>query len=195
VSTRPERLRLFVAVDVPRRVLEELERAAAPLREKAAGARWAPVDNGHITLKFLGSVDALQLEDVVKACRAAARELDPGEIRVSGIGVFPSARRARVLWAGVEEETGVLSSAASSLERELSSLGYGQEKRSFTPHLTLARFRTPTDARALVEGTAYRSEPIEVEHFHLYRSRLSPKGARYEVLASFVLEGEARRKK
>jgi 2'-5' RNA ligase len=187
VSDRPERLRLFVAVDVPKAVLEELEATIAPRRADVSAARWAPLENQHVTLKFLGNVDAELFDDVVQACRDAAAATESADVRVDGLGAFPNARRARVLWAGLQDEKETLSGLAGSLDGALAPLGFEPEKRAFTPHLTLARLRVPGDVTSITNGLTFRSDLVPVREFHLYRSRLSPKGARYEVLESFAL--------
>lgn len=194
MNERPERLRLFVGVDVPPGVLEELDAAIEPQRVNVTGARWAPLENQHITLKFLGSVDTPLLREVEGACRTVASATDPAEIAVAHVGAFPSARRARVLWAGVEDETTLLAGLATRLDAALVPLGFEPEKRAFTAHLTLARLRMPADVRVLVSAVTFRSERFVVSEFHLFRSRLSPKGARYEVLNTFVLADGTGRK-
>ena len=186
-----ERLRLFTAVDVPTETLEQLEGIVDPYRAEISNARWAPVANQHLTLKFLGHVGSEMLAEIAAACGAAGARVAPGEITVSGFGAFPSARRARVLWAGIVDESEVLPSIATALDELLAPLGFEREKRAYTPHLTLARLKVPADVRGVLERLDYVSAPSRVGAFHLYRSRLSPKGARYEVLETFALAGPA----
>jgi len=192
VNEGPERLRLFVAVDVPPGVLEQLDATIAPERSTIPTARWAPVANQHITLKFLGSVDASSLPDISAACESVATARRSGEIRVTGMGAFPSPRRARVIWAGIEDEERILTDIASGLDEAFAPLGFAPEKRAFTPHLTLARLKSPADARAFLDRVSFVSSPIPVTDFHLYRSHLSPKGARYEAIDAYVLGGATR---
>lgn len=187
MSRAPELLRLFVAADPPVEILEDLRSEIEPYREIVADARWAPVANQHLTLKFLGSVPADDLPPVVVACRAASQTVAPSGARVAGLGAFPSARRARVLWAGIEDPDEVLGRLAASLDEKLAPLGFEAEKRRYTPHLTQARLKVPRDVRPIVERVEFRSSGFRIADFHLYRSRLSPKGARYEMLESFVL--------
>ena len=192
MGDRPERLRLFVAADVPVDVLEQLDEATAPERSAVANARWAPVSNQHITLKFLGSVDATSLHEVSAACARVAAAATTGRIKVTGMGAFPNPRRARVIWAGIEDEGKLLAKIASGLDEALAPLGFAAEKRAFTPHLTLARLKSPADARPFLEDVSFASDPWLVTDIHLYRSHLSPKGARYEIVETCVL-GDATR--
>jgi RNA 2',3'-cyclic 3'-phosphodiesterase len=187
VNDRPERLRLFVAVDVPPDVLERLDATIEPQRSAVPNARWAPIANQHITLKFLGRVDVESFPEVRSACERVAATESSAEIRLTGMGAFPNPRRARVIWAGIEDEAQILARVASGLDEALAPLGFAPEKRAFTPHLTLARLKSPADARAFLESVSFASDPWPVTELHLYRSHLSPKGARYEVLETHVL--------
>ncbi|CAN5692223.1 RNA 2',3'-cyclic phosphodiesterase [soil metagenome] len=182
------RLRLFVAVDVPRASLEAVERAVEPLRAALPGGRWTAGDGLHVTLKFLGATPSDRLEVVSRAVEVVAGARAPARVSLGGVGGFPNRRRARVLWVGLDDPAGLLASLAADLERALEPLGYLSEKRSYTPHLTLARFSTPASLpRGILERVD--GDPFRVESVTLWRSRPSPQGARYEALRSFTLEG------
>jgi 2'-5' RNA ligase len=185
-------LRLFVAVSVPEHLLEALAEATAELRRSLPGGRWSPPENQHVTLKFLGSSPADHLEQIAAGVGVVSTSHRAAKLRLSGLGTFPSRRRARVLWAGLEDEPGALRSIAAGLDDALRPLGFELEKRDFTPHLTLARWRTPFPLNApLPELPRGVIEPFTVEAVELFRSHLSPKGARYEMLRSCPLTGAA----
>ena len=182
-------LRLFVAATIPDEILTSLAAAIAPHRDVVSGARWAPLQNQHVTLKFLGRVPESLRPAIDEACSAAAAASSPGSLSVSGLGAFPSARRARVLWAGIDDPASVLSTLAKALDVRLAGLGFEAEKRAFTPHLTLARLRNPAPVSQIVQAVGFRSRSFTLARFELFRSHLSPKGARYEVLDRYVLGG------
>lgn len=186
--TEGKKLRLFVAVDVPRELLAALEASTQDLRTRWPAARWVPIDNQHITLKFLGWVEPVRSADVVAAVEAVARRHEPAVVRTGVVGVFPTRRRARVLWVGLQDASGQLASLAADLEATLEPLGFRRERRDFTPHLTLARWPTP---RSVIDEPAIGRVPIEapfdVDRMVLYRSHLSPKGPRYEALVTPTL--------
>ena len=187
-----ERLRLFVAADLPPRLLADLDESLVSLRSRpeVASARWAVPANQHVTLKFLGWVDAGTLDRIEKALTAVASSHKPAVITVTGLGAFPSERRARVLWAGLDDAAGLLTALASDLDSALAPLGFEPESRAFTPHLTLARFKPPASIAGVLSEVPKVAEPsFEVDHLHLYRSHLHPKGARYEILRSLKLGG------
>jgi RNA 2',3'-cyclic 3'-phosphodiesterase len=156
------------------------------LRESHPQARWVESDNLHITLKFLGWVDAVHLETIRERTASVAKAHRSAAIAGGAVGAFPRSSRARVIWLGLEDPDGLLGSIAGALDGAFEDLGVARENRSFTPHLTLARFRTPS-AVGPAAGLPPPPAPFRVDHIDLYRSHLSPKGARYEKLASEYL--------
>jgi RNA 2',3'-cyclic 3'-phosphodiesterase len=183
-----ERLRLFVAVDVPGDLLAQVEGLTAGVRKRLPGARWTPPANQHVTLKFLGATAEDDLLDVKRVCAGVAGGYSSAMINLSGLGAFPNARRARILWMGINDPEGLLGRLASGLDEGLHALGFAPEERAYTPHLTLARLKSPAPvgdlATALPEVDC---EPFEIDHLSLYRSHLSPRGAVYELLEKFAL--------
>lgn len=177
----PARIRLFVAADVPEAVLDAIEGAVAGMRNKLEQARWVPKQNQHITLKFIGWIEPARADEVQSAVAAVAAAHQPAPVSVSGFGCFPSARRARVLWAGLHDPRRLLETMAVDLDTRLKPLGVAAEDRAFVPHLTLARFRPP-ERVDLPEGPEGPGG-FEIDHLTLYRSHLSPRGPRYESMA------------
>ena len=190
-ASETKKIRLFVAVRVPEPQLALLKASSAPLRGAIADARWTPPENQHLTLKFLGSTPEDLLEPIGAALDAVAAGVAPEKITLSNLGAFPGRRRARVLWAGVEDPSALLSRLAGGLDDALKPHGFEPEKRKFTPHLTLARLRMPVDvSEALGAAPASaRFSPFLVDSIDLFSSKLSPYGARYEVVNTFLLRG------
>ena len=178
----PERLRLFVAVDLPPEHLERLEAAIASLKDTFEGGRWTPVENQHVTLKFLGSVASDRLDEISDACAGVARTSEPAPLSLEGLGTFPGGKRMRVLWVGLLDRRGLLTKLAAELDRAFEPLGFEPEKRAFTPHLTLARFKTPRRLEGPLPEVVLPSDSFELNDLVLYRSHLSPRGARYSAL-------------
>ena len=179
-------LRLFVAVDVPDDVRDALDAAVAPLRASMPGARWTPPENWHVTLKFLGSVRPAMLNDVALAVRDAAGQQTAFRARVEGMGAFPSANRARVVWAGLEDRHGELAALARSVDRAL-EFGFPMEERPFAGHLTLARLKMQARLPGELSALDVTSRPFRVGAVRLYRSHLQRPAARYEVLQQLPL--------
>ena len=183
-----ERLRLFVGVRVPRAHIERVDEEIRAFKDKAVNARWIALENQHVTLKFLGSTPSDRLADVAKVCEMVAGGYAPAALSLNGIGAFPSTTRVRVLWIGIDDPGALLQKLAADLDQGFESLGYPTEGRAYTPHLTLCRFKIPVPLKSgLPDVDLSDLEPFDVAGITLFRSHLSPKGARYEVLREFVL--------
>jgi 2'-5' RNA ligase len=179
-------VRLFVAVDVPDVVAAELLERIAGLRGAVSGARWTRPEGWHVTLKFLGSTAVRSVPEVEAAVRTVAGGVASFGSRIVRLGAFPSAGRARVLWAGLEDAAGCFARIVTHLDDLLVALAE-PEKRAFMPHLTLARIEPPARLDPDVLELEVASSAFTVERLILYRSHLSPKGATYEPLVTAPL--------
>jgi RNA 2',3'-cyclic 3'-phosphodiesterase len=192
-SSRPEArpLRLFIAVDVPLSVKDELASAVAPFRDRVPLARWTGFDGWHVTVKFLGSTWPRLVETVREAVSTVAAETPPFESALTEVGAFPTPTRARVLWAGLDDPDGLMVGVAERLDEELAD-DFVAEKRAFTPHLTVARLNPPRNLREFAPdlvGLPMTSRRFAVDSLVLYRSHLSPRGATYEAVFSAPFSG------
>ncbi len=186
-ASRPEAkpLRLFVAVDVPDAVGSQLAGAIAPIRERVPG-KWVPQENWHVTMKFLGSTWPRLLEWVRETCAQVAGEHEPIETSLTGLGAFPTAKRARVLWAGLDDPGGHLARIAASLDESLAA-EFKLETRAFTAHLTVARFDPRVALDDELGATQVSSEPFPIDRLVLYRSHLRRPAPVYEPVGEFSL--------
>jgi 2'-5' RNA ligase len=192
-AARPEAkpLRLFVAVDPSPDVVRAVDGALEPWRERYPGGRWVRPENWHVTLKFLGRTWPRLVDSVHEACREAAAPIRPFTLALGGLGVFPRATRARVLWVGLEDRENSLAALVKALDAALAE-DFPPEKRGFTAHLTVARFAPPadlSDSSSEFEAFEIEARAFRVSKLLLYQSHLSPRGARYEVLEAFPLKG------
>jgi 2'-5' RNA ligase len=185
-ASRPQAkpLRLFVAAEVPEQVLAAVGEAVALLRDRFPKARWVPTQNQHVTLKFLGSTYPRLVEWVTETISGVARAHGTFATRVEGLGAFPNARRARVLWAGLDDVGGGFERIASDLDEALSR-EFKPEKRPFTPHLTVARFDPSVGLEPL--EAVFESAPFEIDRIVLFRSHLRRPAPVYEPLATYPL--------
>lgn len=188
-ASRPEAkpLRLFVAFDVPPSVRDAGEASVTAWRARLPRAKWVPNQNQHVTLKFLGSTWPRLVPWVHETVAAVARAHPPVPTRVRGLGAFPNARRARVLWVGLDDAEGRLARIAAALD-EAFSREFAPEKRGFTPHLTVARFVPPVEMEGLDEVDLI-SDGFEIGRIVLYRSHLRRPAPLYEELGAFALGG------
>jgi 2'-5' RNA ligase len=183
-------VRLFVALDVPEQIREKLADLSARLKKTCLSARWLRLESVHITLKFIGEV-SLETVEKIREALASLPQFPSIVLRFAGLGFFPSARRPRVFWAGVEADP-QLAALAAAIEAKLEPLGIPAEKRDFHPHLTLARFDSPQGTQALVAAVEALGAPefgSETFHeFHLYQSVLKRSGAEYTRLVTYPLQ-------
>jgi 2'-5' RNA ligase len=180
-------LRLFVALDIPEDVRVAISALVAKLHRTCEHARWVRIEGAHVTLKFIGEVPAEKTEKI-KAALANVPYPAPIEIIFRAVGFFPNERRPSVLWAGVEASP-ELSALAAAIENSLEPLGIARERRKFSPHLTLARFKFPEKIEglraAIAAASHYDFGRALANEFHLYQSILKPGGAEYTRLATF----------
>jgi RNA 2',3'-cyclic 3'-phosphodiesterase len=186
-------VRIFVALDIPEEVRAALDALITRLRPVSRAVRWTRIEGVHLTLKFIGEVQPEKVE-AIEASLSQIRFPHPIEMKFRGAGFFPNERRPSVFWAGVEvgAELGAL---ASAVETSLLPLGIAKDHRAFSPHLTLARFKS-TDGSALnrLHEAISAAGPLEfgagiAKDFHLYQSILKPGGAEYTRLATFLFAG------
>jgi len=186
-ASRPEAkpLRLFAAIEVPEDVRLSVADAVAPVRERFPKARWVPTENQHVTVKFLGSTWPRLVEWVTASVREVASSSEPFETRVDGLGAFPNARRARVLWAGLDDHGSSFAQIAARLDHALAR-EFEPENRPFTPHLTAARFEPPV---ALGDVPSVVTAGFAVDRIVLFRSHLGRPSPVYEPLGTFPFQG------
>ena len=140
--------------------------------------RWVDPASLHLTLAFLGELDDARFEAATQTARPVAGVHAPFTLRLAGLGTFGSARSPRVIWVGLAGEKARLLALRAALTDDLAARGFPREERPFSPHLTLARIKTPlTDdaltvlARALHEpapDVTWRAEAIAVMKSELY---------------------------
>ena len=167
--------RLFVAIRPP----EEVRDLLIDAMDDSPELRWVSDDNLHLTLRFVGEVERPLANDIADALGRV--RFDSFALRVTGVGKFEQ-RNGGALWAAVEPKAPVADLAAK-IDRACQAAGLEPERRTFHPHITLARYRRHSSAAALdyeQRNSGLASEPFAVDRFILFESRLSRHGAHYE---------------
>jgi 2'-5' RNA ligase len=144
-------MRLFTAVDLPTDILLRLERLISSLRNEAF-IKWSPLDNLHITTKFIGEWPESRIQELDEALRALPPR-QPFEVELKGLGWFPNDRSPRVLWVGVYASP-ELAELADQTSKALEPLGIKPEDREFSPHMTIARIKNPVPLSGLKQRVA-----------------------------------------
>jgi 2'-5' RNA ligase len=175
--------RLFIALDLPEDVAEALDR----LCEGLPGMRWADPGQFHLTLRFIGEVEQGTFYEIGEALAGVSHP--PFELALKGLGQFPPRGAPHTLWVGVEDPGNSLPALRRRIERVLEEAGLPPERRKFTPHVTLGRFRAPPPeerlASYLFRRNLFRTERFPVSSFHLYASQLRPEGSLYTLEAAY----------
>lgn len=179
-----------MAVTLPDPVREAVSRLIRELSGRLETVRWTKAENIHLTLKFLGGVEADGIPPVRECLNRMAQTHLPFPVALEGLGVFPPRGKPRVIWAGVGEGKGRLTDLAEDLDRNLAELGFPRETRKYTPHLTLGRIkktRSGSDPRAISRGIERRWADslgsFNVDMIVLMESTLTPRGAIHRVVA------------
>jgi 2'-5' RNA ligase len=189
-SGRP--LRAFIAIPISAEARHALDAVIKRLVVQVpGGVRWAHPEGIHLTVKFLGDVEPTLVNPIAEAMGRAAAGGSPFRLQLSGLGMFPSDRKPRVLWAGVAGDLEALEALQGRMEAEMSALSFHPERRPFSPHLTLGRVRQDASgglsrrvSAALLSTSLEPTGPWQVETVHLMRSDPASEGAIYSTLAS-----------
>ena len=180
-------MRLFIALEIPSTVRENLAELLKSLRSMSPQTRWVRPENLHVTLKFIGEVPETKLAPI-RSALAGARSDQPVTLDFRGLGFFPNEKHPRVFWAGIETSPN-LKTLAADIDEATERLGIPREKRPFSPHLTLARFEPPglpEKVRGAIQGNAARDfGSLCTNQFQLIESKLKPSGAEYTTVETF----------
>jgi 2'-5' RNA ligase len=188
--------RTFFAIEIPESLGLELERLQVRLTADLPGCRWTASRPFHMTLAFLGNVPNDDVEVLQRVVASSVCRFEPLDLRIGGLGAFPSPRRPRVLWAGLTaQEPESLRDLRESVIAATSLGGHRVDEERFHPHVTLGRFkpgrRRPCDLTASVERYRLWScgefRAVDVVGF---ASRSLGAGSVYEVLSRARLSGE-----
>ena len=177
-----ESQRLFVALELPDGVRDDLRSAVEPRRADLPGVRWVPPENWHVTLVFLGATSADRVSGVGARLQDALAGVVAFDTVLTTFGGFPSQARARVLWAGLEDRAGRIGELARTVRE---ALGAEPQDRPFAAHVTVARSATPLRLPEGFTAAAVPSTPFTVKELILFRSHLARPAPRYEPLAGF----------
>jgi 2'-5' RNA ligase len=187
-------MRIFIAIPLPSTIKEQLARDTALLQPKIKdGVRWVPNQNIHLTLRFLGESNDIQVQRLTNVMTLIAA-LPVFDITANHYGVFPAWKAPATIWLGIEKNED-LENLHNSIETLVQDCGFRPEKKAFQPHLTLARVKhnpstnTISQIRHTFEpATTSITVPFQVNHVVLFQSILRPQGALYQALHTVALQ-------
>jgi len=181
-------VRAFIAVRVP--ATPAIKAWHERLSEAGRAIRPVASENLHLTLRFLGGTFASLLPNVGQAVTHCVDGIGPFDVRLVGLGAFPSVQRPRVLWVGTRDDA-PLYTIVQRLEPRLNELGFGSEDRPWSSHITLARVkaRPPSDLReAIQRNDATEFGTLHVRQIDVMLSTRTDAGAMYRVDQSIPLK-------
>jgi 2'-5' RNA ligase len=193
--TDREQFRLFIAVTIPEEVKARMRAAQVDLHRALPGhgVRWTRPEQFHLTLKFLGGVDAARVPELEEAMRVACRGFGPLHLRAERVGFFPNLRYPRVVWIGVQDQAEQLPRLQLAVDAATREFTAEQKEERFSGHVTLARIKgiSRPETEVLAEAAAGMAErrfgQWTAPQVELMRSELLPQGAQHSCLASVAL--------
>ncbi|MFO8034289.1 MAG: RNA 2',3'-cyclic phosphodiesterase [Candidatus Bipolaricaulota bacterium] len=182
-------MRLFFCVELPEDVRRLLTERSRELRRKLGTAKWVTPENMHITLRFLGELGEDTAREIQDMAAELAKEAEPFQVELETLGAFPRAERARVLWVGPAARHERFARLAHGLEEAVQAAGLPPERREASPHVTLARFRSPRNVAQVIAPLPEGPLAVPVEELVLMSSVLGPQGPTYSPVARLPLKG------
>ena len=188
-------LRTFIAADIPPIIQKSITQQVNNLRNVLGNTsvRWVPVQNIHITLKFLGDTSKASMDELTRILHMEADAHADFDIHINGLRSFPSPKRAHVLYIGIQDSA-ELEALQRGIETACARIGFEPETRRFSPHLTIGRVRQRISTSNLQKiYEILRDVKIDslgiarVDSVHLYSSERKPSGAVYTKLFSASL--------
>ncbi len=181
-----EKLRTFIAIDLTEQIRQKFVEIQSILQKSDADLKWVKPKNAHLTLKFLGSTTTEQIEKIKNILKECSSSTPPFQIGFGGLGVFPNEKYPRVLWIGINQGAESIAELAKQVDDKVSKLGFQKEKRPYSPHLTIGRFRSNKNLESLrflmQQNLNFQAGEMTADAIHHIQSILSPKGPTYKKI-------------
>ncbi|MCK4997890.1 MAG: RNA 2',3'-cyclic phosphodiesterase [Anaerohalosphaera sp.] len=185
-------MRCFIAVEIDPAILSEITGIADKMRSETSltgrDVKWVSEKNMHLTLKFLGDVEADSIDRICNGLKRIAAEHDCFNMAVRNIGSF--GKPPKILWVGIEN-CQPLNRLQKEIENFLSSEGFPKEKKQFQAHLTLCRIKNQKAGRAISRAVTKYADMVLgttcVTEVSVYKSKLTAVGPIYTKIDSFML--------
>jgi RNA 2',3'-cyclic 3'-phosphodiesterase len=195
-----EQIRSFIAIELPESVKSYLHQLVNGLKSLCPSSiKWVNPDNIHLTLKFLGNIDAEKTDAFIQSIRSVASEIDPFALNLSRIGVFPNLNNIQVIWIGLSGELESLMELQQRLETSMVPLGIPLEKRPFKAHITLARVSDRVSfaekhilSDVMSKNIDINNIPLKVNSISFMKSQLTRTGAVYSRLCLVEMKSSCR---
>jgi 2'-5' RNA ligase len=185
-------MRTFIAIEIPEEIKRQMTEVQNGLRNSGVDASWPRPEGIHLTLKFLGEVPEAKLPEIMGILRSAAQGTGVFRLEVAGVGAFPNAKAARVVWVGLSGDVEKLNRLQDAVEKGMADIGFARENRAFTPHLTLGRIKYIRSRdvwlNALNGIKDVKFAGFDVRAISLMKSELKRSGAVYTEMGNVELK-------
>lgn len=175
-------MRVFIAIEIPEDIKEELAHLIESLKDKISNVKWVERENFHITLRFIGEVSEDRIPVLERIIDEVSLKFSPFEIELKGTGKFP-----HVIWVGIDKGSDILKNISYSIEGALIRANFSPTDKPFSPHITLGRVKKEIK-RFQVED--FGPLVFLVDSITLMQSQLFPSGPIYTPINTFLLRKE-----
>lgn len=180
--------RCFLAIELSESIKKETLDFVVKIKSQYPNFRFIPPENWHLTLHFFGSISLAQIERIKDMLPKVLEQAQSFPLFLEGMGAFPSQSKARILWLGVSGDDSKLLNLKKQIDSGLQKMRFEIEKRSFHPHLTIARLKGERPVVISNLPVGFRTKTVDsVRNVTLFESQLSSGGASYQVLHVFCL--------
>lgn len=181
--------RVFLAIalneDIKNKMKSQVKKVEVTGKKKEWDMNWTPGDNYHITLNFIGDIEEDKINDINLMVSEFVNNQEQFELKVGGVGAFPSVDSARVIWLGVQAKKDLIG-LQQELSEKLHHLGLDVEDKDYRPHLTIARLRNKHNVENLISPLKkIDCGKIRVSNITLFESKLVGKYPKYIPLKVF----------
>jgi len=189
-------MRTFIAIDFSPEIREKIGEIIKYFKTQTPdyALKWVETQNLHMTIKFLGEVSEGHLQTIKDVLSDTLKGSGAFEIEVTGMGMYPSTQKPRVIWLGVEGSE-PLKDIHETLDLALQKASIPPDKRGLSPHLTIARVRKNVETLIVQDiGKTLSQFKIDslgkctIDKIVLYKSTLTPVGPIYDPVLSIPLD-------
>jgi len=179
-------IRAFIAIPLNPKIQHSIGHMQDHLKKNNNDVKWVKLENIHITLKFLGNVDMEQINSVKQVLAILTQNTRPFKVELSQLGAFPNINHPRTLWVGLKDSKQQLSRIAAALDKALGKIGFQDDQKPFSPHVTIGRIRSSKNinllSRSMSNYQISQDQTQTVSKIILFKSTLSSQGPIYESL-------------
>ena len=182
--------RTFISIPVPNEVQTKKNMLYTTLERCPSKINWVKNKQLHITVKYLGNTPETAYSKIIDSLSDITKSINPFEVFIKGTGCFPSFKRPKVLWMGVNGDLDSLSNLFLKVEKTLEPLGFSIDNQEYVPHITIAKIKYPqkyTPDISEFSNSYYDPIVFNVDRVQFLSSELLSSGAVHSLLKSFPL--------